>query len=139
MSEQELLRDKTTKKQERRTYEVFKMLCQGQDVEPHHILRKLKLNTDIDNGKGWSHNSMLAYEFGLWQHTVKQVYCSFLNSGSNGARMGIIILSITDDSLCGLIRRYASTEEFTTVFNWPSIWTACQCYKHRWCAEEVAS
>jgi len=131
--EQGPLRNQTTLEQERHTYDVFRQLCQGKDLEPSHILRKLKLNTDVDKGKGWLHIPALAREFGLWQHTVKQIYMGFLGTGAPGDRMGIIILSITDESLCGLIRRYSTTEELTTIFNWPAIWSACQCYKHRWC------
>lgn len=128
------LRNQTTLKQERATYDLFKQLVQGKDVPVTHTLRKLKLNTDEDNGKDWAIIPKLVTEFGLYEHTVKQVYNSYLSSGPTGARMGIIILSITDDSLCGLIRRYATQDELKTVFNWPSIWTACQCYKHSWCA-----
>src|SRR5690242_20459492 len=105
------LRNQTTLKQERATYELFKSLVQGKDVSATHTLRKLKLNTDKDNGKSWSVIPKLVQEYGLYEHTIKQVYNSFLSGGANGARMGIIILSITDESLCGLIRRYATTEE----------------------------
>lgn len=128
------LRNQTTLKQERATYELFKQLVQGRDVSLTHTLRKLKLNTDEDDGKAWRIIPKLVQEFGLYEHTVKQIYNSYLNSGAEGARMGIIILSITDDSLCGLIRRYASSEELKTIFNWPEIWTACEYYKHSWCA-----
>ena len=128
------LRNQTTFKQERATYDLFKSLVQGKDVPATHILRKLKLTGNEDNGKAWAVIPKLVQEFGLYEHTVKQVYNSFLSRGTEGARMGIIILSITDESLCGLIRRYATQEELERLFNWPTIWAACQCYKHRWCA-----
>lgn len=127
------LRNKTTLLQESATYELFKQLVQGKDVPHTHTLRKLKLNTDEDKGEAWRVITKLAIEFGLYEHVVKQIYNSFLKSGPNGARMGIVYLSITDDSVCGLIRRYASCEEMKTVWRWPSIWTACKVYKHDFC------
>ena len=131
--------NQTTLDQERHTYDVFKQLCQGQDLEAGHILRKLKLNTDIDKGKGWLHIPALAREFGLWQYTVKQVYHGFLGTGARGAQMGITYLCICDESLCGLLRRYCTGDEMYTVFNFPRIWSACECYKHRWCPDAKAS
>lgn len=128
------LRNQTSLKQERATYELFKQLVQGRDVPMDHTLRKLKLNASEDNGRAWAIIPKLVQEYGLYEHTVKQIYNSYLSSGANGARMGIIILSITDDSLCGLIRRYSTQVEMQTVWNWPSYWTACKCYKHSWCA-----
>jgi hypothetical protein len=128
------LRIQTTLKQERATYDLFKQLVQGKDVPTPHLLRKLKLNTNEDSGKAWVIIPKLVQEYGLYEHTVKQIYNSYLGSGPNGARVGILYLSITDESICGLIRRYASRDEMKTVWNWPDYWTACQCYKHQWCA-----
>lgn len=133
------LRNQTTLKQERAVYELFKQLVQGKDVPATHILRRLKLKGNEDNGKAWRIIPKLFQEFGLYEHTVKQIYNSFLSNGANGARMGIIILSITDESVCGLVRRYATQEELQTLFNWPTIWTACEGYKHRWCPDRAAS
>lgn len=127
------LRNKTTLAQERHVYEVFRQLCLGQDFEPKHMMRSLKLNADEDKGKAWRNIPALEYEFGLWQYTVKQVYNGFLGRKAAGARQAIIILSITDESLCGLIRRYASQDELKNVFMLPTPWNMCTFYKHNWC------
>lgn len=126
--------NQTNECQERNTYELLKHLCQGQDVEPNHILRSLKLSGDEDNGKAWRDVPQLAQEHGLWQHTVKQIYNGFLSRKSAGARMGIASLAITDEALCGLIRRYSTPEEVTELFGLPRHWVMCEFYKHRWCA-----
>ena len=82
------LRNQTTLKQERATYELFKQLVQGRDVPITHPLRKLKLNTDEDDGKAWRIIPKLVQEFGLYEHTVKQIYNSYLNSGSRRCSYG---------------------------------------------------
>jgi hypothetical protein len=126
------LRNQTTLKQEHAAYMLFTQLAKGRNVPFEHVLRDLKLNDE--KSRGWSFVPELRWEFGLYDHTVKQVYNSFLRVGDSGARGAIITLAITDESLCGLIRRYASTDEMTSVWNWPLNWTACEHYKHRWCA-----
>lgn len=133
------LRIKTTLKQERATYDLFAQLVQGQDVPREHTLHKLKLNTDEDKGRGWRIIPKLVQQFGYYEYPVKQVYNSFLNSGPNGARLGLITLSITDESLCGLVRRYATGDEMTAVWNWPEYWTACENYKHSYCTIRLSA
>jgi len=130
--------NQTNERQERNAYELFKQLCQGRNVEPRHPLYGLKLNVDEDNGKAWRNIPELAWDFGLWQHTIKQIYCSFLNRGTAGARAGIVTLAITDEHLCGLIRRYSAPEEVTTLFGLPLNWEMCAFYKHRWCTQADA-
>lgn len=126
------LRNQTTLEQEYASFALFKQLAQGRDVHHEHQLHKLYLNTE--ESKGWRMVPKVRWEFGLYDHTVKQVYNSFLRAGASGARGAIIILSITDESLCGLIRRYATGDEMKTLWDWPANWTACEHYKHRWCA-----
>jgi hypothetical protein len=125
------LRNNTTLKQEHATFLLFKQLTQGKDIPREHQLRKLHLS--MENSKGWGMIPKVCWEFGQYDFTVKQVYNSFLRVGASGARGAVITLSITDGSLCGLIRRYSTGDEMVSVWNWPTCWTACVNYKHDNC------
>src|SRR4051794_30418297 len=105
------LLNKTTALQDQAAYRLFRQLVLGQDVEVCHILKSLKLNAEEEKGKAWRNIPALAEEFGLWQHNVKQIYNGFIGRSGTGARTAIIILAITDETLCGLIRRYSSPQE----------------------------
>lgn len=86
------------KKIERKAYETLWSMCHGECTR----------------------RTFGSEQYGNYHHILDKVYEGFSRKGAHGAIMAIEVLCTASDSLRDLFMRYASADDLSVLFIWPS-------------------